>query len=255
MDWGTGGEMIDRIAKIPNIRAVTWLGFYGFVLLAWVVIYQMARGGGWLCGPEVVALLPLGGFWALFFMWAVMMTAMMMPTIVPTLQTYEDLPGSGRSGWFGLIAGYGAVWLIGAAGFAGLQVFAMRSGLVDLAGAATSWWIAAALFAVAGVWQFTRIKVTCQDACLSPMQYFIGNWKPGVWGGWQMGVEIGLVCVGCCWAIMTLGFVGGAMSLLWMGLATVFMVIEKLPEIGQHIRRPAGVLLLGASLFCGIQGF
>jgi predicted metal-binding membrane protein len=182
-----------------------------------------------------------------------MMAAMMMPTIVPTLQVYDDLPISGRAGWLGLIAGYGAVWLIGSAVFAGMQVVLMGWGWIDLAGAATSWWLTAGLFAVAGAWQFTRRKTVCQDACLSPMQYFLTNWKPGGVGGWQMGVEIGLVCVGCCWAIMTLGFVGGAMSLLWMGLATMFMVIEKLPDIGQHVRRPAGLALLGAFVFCVFQ--
>jgi predicted metal-binding membrane protein len=53
----------------------------------------------------------------------------------------------------------------------------------------------------------------------------------------------------CCWALMALGFVGGTMNLVWMGLATAFMVLEKLPDIGRWLTRPAGVLLVAAGLY------
>lgn len=229
-----------------------WLGFYTVVLASWWVIYDMARANGYICGPDQVVLLPLGGFWALFPMWAVMMAAMMLPTIVPTLRTYDDLAvraGAGPIGWFGLLLGYGAVWGLGAGVFAGIQVILISGGVVDLTGIVTSPWAASALFALAGIWQFSRAKETCQNACLSPMQYFMAHWKPGFVGGIRMGLDVGLVCVGCCWAIMSLAFVGGVMSLLWMGLATVFMVAEKLPDIGQHLRRPAGLILIAMAVF------
>jgi predicted metal-binding membrane protein len=38
------------------------------------------------------------------------------------------------------------------------------------------------------------------------------------------------------------------MSLLWMGLATLFMVIEKLPQIGHYTTKPMGVLLIAAGI-------
>ena len=63
-----------------------------------------------------------------------------------------------------------------------------------------------------------------------------------------MGLGLGAYCVGCCWGFMALGFVGGMMSLLWMGLATVFMVVEKLPQIGHYVIRPMGVVLVLAGL-------
>lgn len=240
--------------NIVSSRTLSWLGFYTAILLAWALVLQMARGtSGWLCGPDVVALLPLGGFWALLPMWGIMMAAMMLPTIIPTMRAYDDLPGAagaGGAGWIAVVAGYGAVWLIGAAGFASLQALALKLGLIDITGSAAFWWLNSALFGLAGAWQFTRTKTACQDACLSPMQYFIGNWKPGVIGGWRMGVDIGVTCVGCCWAVMALGFVGGLTSLLWMGLATVFMVAEKLPDIGHVLRRPAGVALMVIGLYC-----
>jgi len=49
---------------------------------------------------------------------------------------------------------------------------------------------------------------------------------------------------------MSLGFVGGVMSLLWMGLATVFMVLEKLPQIGHVVTKPMGIVLILAGLGC-----
>ena len=63
-----------------------------------------------------------------------------------------------------------------------------------------------------------------------------------------MGLGLGAFCVGCCWGFMVLGFVGGVMSLLWMGLATLFMVLEKLPQIGHYVTKPMGFALILAGL-------
>jgi predicted metal-binding membrane protein len=62
-----------------------------------------------------------------------------------------------------------------------------------------------------------------------------------------MGLLHGMFCVGCCWALMVLGFVGGTMNLIWMGGAMVLMFLEKLPGLGAPLTRPIGVglLLLG----------
>jgi predicted metal-binding membrane protein len=64
----------------------------------------------------------------------------------------------------------------------------------------------------------------------------------------KMGLGLGAFCVGCCWGFMALGFVGGVMSLLWMGLATFFMVIEKLPQIGHYVTKPMGAILIAAGV-------
>ncbi len=250
--------MNSRAISLPSQRLVHWLGFYGLVLLAWFAIWQMARGEGWICGPRDLRLLPFGGFWALYPMWLVMTAAMMLPTLVPALRTYDDLParsGATDAGWFGIIAGYGAVWALGSAGFALVQVWALENGALDLTGVVTSPWMAAGLFLLAGAYQFSRLKSACQNGCMTPMQYYISRWRPGAAGGVRMGAGLGAMCVGCCWAIMALGFVGGMTSLLWMGAATVFMVAEKLPEIGRHIRMPAGIGLLGSGLYVGLQAF
>ncbi len=233
------------------LRSVLWLGFFGAILSAWWVLFSMARMSGLdvFGRPVGMAMMPITDLSTLAAMWAVMMAAMMLPTMVPTLRAYDDLVVSAngsRAGWLGVLAGYMIVWVGFAALIAAVQVAALRAGLVDDLGVATSVWIAAALLIGVGAFQFTRLKQVCHGVCHAPMQYFLGHWRTGPVGGLRMGLALGVYCVGCCWGFMVLGFVGGVMSLLWMGLATLFMVIEKLPQIGHHVTRPMGVVLMMA---------
>lgn len=273
------------------IRSTLWLTFFAVILAAWWVMYSMARmmGVDWIGRPTGMMDMPMGGqtampaggemamsgggemamaggdmammemttFGALFPMWAIMMAAMMLPTMVPTLRSYEDLMASAngtRAGWVGVLLGYFIVWV----GFAGLiavaQIALMTSGLINSMGVANSLWFAGALLVVVGAFQFTRTKELCHGVCHSPMQYFLGHWQTGFGGGLRMGLGLGAFCVGCCWGFMALGFVGGVMSLLWMGLATLFMVIEKLPQIGHYVTKPMGVLLILSGLGVAAYG-
>ena len=237
-------------------KDIGWIAFFALVLLSWVLMFQMARGDSWICGADEIRLLPFGGFTALWPMWSVMVGAMMLPTLVPVLVAFNGLPAAtGRSpvGWWGLVTGYSLVWLAASVGFAGLQVLALRNGWLEQTGIVSSQWSAAALLAVAGFWQFTRGKEACQTGCMLPVHYFLARWRPGFAGGARMGVDFGANCVGCCWAIMALAFVGGMTSLLWMGLATAFMVAEKLPQVGRLLRRPAGGVLLAAAAYVAYQ--
>jgi predicted metal-binding membrane protein len=118
-------------------------------------------------------------------------------------------------------------------------------------GKAKSIWISSALLIIAGAFQFTRAKEVCHGVCHSPMSYFLGNWKTGFVGGLRMGLGLGAFCAGCCWLFMALGFAGGVMNFLWMGLATLFMVTEKLPAVGHYVIKPMGAILIvsGVLLF------
>lgn len=191
--------------------------------------------------------MPMTHFLPLFGMWAVMMAAMMLPTMVPTLKSYEDLMISAdgtRSGWMGLLLGYSLVWLVFAALITVAQLGLLELKIVNMMGLASSIWVSAALLIVAGAYQFSRAKAICHGVCHSPMMYSIGSWKPGFSGGLRMGLGLGAFCAGCCWLFMVLGFAGGVMNFLWISLATLFIVIEKLPEIGHRVIRPMGVILI-----------
>jgi predicted metal-binding membrane protein len=250
-------------------RTALWLSFFGLILAAWAMMYMMSMSMGLdLIGrPSEMAAkmammdprmsmdmpqgMPMARFGPLFAMWAIMMAAMMLPTMVPTLRSYEDLIVSAdgtRAGWLGVIAGYAIVWIAFAALIAGVQLVLLYGGVIDMLGMAKSRWVTAALLIAVGLFQFTRAKEICHGVCHSPMMYFLGNWKTGTLGGLRMGLGLGVFCVGCCWGFMALGFVGGVMSLLWMGAATLFMVLEKLPQIGHVITKPMGFALILAGL-------
>ncbi len=240
-----------------SVRTVAWLVFFAAIIVAWVMLFMAARMSGVdLIGrPVGMNMMPMVTFGALFPMWAIMMAAMMLPTMVPTLTSYEDLMRSAdgsRAGWFGVLLGYFIVW----AGFGALitlvQVGLLAGGFIDGLGIAASGWFASALLILVGLFQFSRVKDVCHGVCHSPMMYFVGNWKTGFTGGLRMGLGLGAFCVGCCWGFMALGFVGGVMSLAWMGLATLFMILEKLPQIGHKVTKPMGVLLIAAGLIVAV---
>jgi predicted metal-binding membrane protein len=248
-----------------RLRDLLWLGFFAAILASWWMLYAMAmdmdldligRPGPMgermrMMDPRMDMYMPMAEFGPLFMMWAVMMAAMMLPTMVPTLRAYEDLMASAngsRGGWLGLLGGYLAVWVVFAAVIAGVQLALLFGGVIDMLGIPFSRNVQGGLLIVVGAFQFTRMKEVCHGVCHAPMSYFLGHWKPGTLGGIRMGLALGAYCVGCCWGFMALGFVGGVMSLLWMGLATLFMVLEKLPQIGHRLMRPAGVALIAGGL-------
>ena len=184
-------------------------------------------------------------------MWAVMMAAMMLPTMVPTLRSYEDLMVSAdgtRIGWLGVLLGYSLVWIIFAVVITAVQIGLLSFNIVDMMGKAKSLWVSAFLLLLAGAFQFTRAKEVCHGVCHSPMSYFIGHWRTGLGGGARMGIILGAYCVGCCWLFMVLGFAGGVMNFLWMGLATLMMVLEKLPQLGHFLVKPLGGILILSGL-------
>jgi predicted metal-binding membrane protein len=241
------------VSTIFNIRSALWIAFFVAIVVAWSVMFMMANMAGVdLTGrPVGMNMMPMVTFGALFPMWAIMMAAMMLPTLVPTLRSYEDLMVSAngsRAGWSGVLLGYFIVWVGFAALIATAQVTLIAVGAVDALGIASSVWIAAALLIVVGLFQFSRAKEICHGVCHAPMMYFVGHWKTGFRGGLRMGLGLGAFCVGCCWGFMALGFVGGVMSLLWMGLATLFMILEKLPAVGHVVTKPMGVVLILAGI-------
>jgi predicted metal-binding membrane protein len=237
---------------LPDSSArILWPAFFAAVLAAWGALFLMARAQAlpdgvprdiWasLCIAAGQASLP-----ALWAMWGLMAAAMMLPTFAPALRTYRRLPGTGTGAVAALVAGYLAVWLLASGAGAAAQAALSRAALVAPDGASLSRGLTAGLLIVAGAWQFAPLKSACLTRCRHPLTYFLERWQPGPARAFRMGAGIGAHCLGCCWALMATGFVGGTMNLLWMGAATAFMAAEKL-ALGQGLTRPAGVALIAA---------
>lgn len=250
-----------------SARTLLWPAFFGLVLVAWAALWAMgqeARAFSGIYGAELWASLCRAGaadlsLPALAAMWAVMVAAMMAPTMVPALRTFLALPapagGAGQAA--ALLSGYLALWLAAALGFAALQLALATRGLLAPDGRSLSAPLTAAFLALAGGYQFSALKEACLSRCRAPLALFLARWRPGLGPAFGIGLRMSADCLGCCWALMLMAFVGGMGNLLFMGLATLIMVTEKLPEIGRPLTRPLGVLLLlsaGAVLLRALGG-
>jgi predicted metal-binding membrane protein len=238
-------------------RKLFWLGFYAFILLGWLLLMRMTASPlPGMTAAEYWAALCISAAsadpFALFAMWGLMSAAMMLPTFVPAVRVFGEL-GSVRASdgasMAALVAGYGAIWLAFSALAASLQLGLAKTGAMTGAGQTLSSWVSIGLLAAAGAYQFSSAKEACLSKCRHPLMFFMEHWAPGLKPAFAMGARLGVWCVGCCWLLMLLGLIGGAMNLMWLGGATLFMVFEKLPEIGRHLTRPLGVaLMIGAAV-------
>lgn len=230
-------------ARLRGMRGGHWLALFGLLALAWLVLFAAQPGTGlWaaLCAPGAAAGLP--GLWA---MWALMGAAMMLPTAVPALATFDDLTRGAPGPFWRLVAGITVIW----AGFAVLAALAQaglaRAGLLGPAGGSASILLSSVLLIGAGAYQFTPLKLACLSKCRAPLAFFMSRWDAGPW---RMGLALGATCLGCCAALMALAFVGGAMNLAFMTGAMALMFLEKLPELGAPVTRPLGLGLIAAGL-------
>lgn len=160
--------------------------------------------------------------------WVVMMAAMMLPSVAPTIALYAKvtMTGSPLSPWL-FTAGYLLTW----AG-AGLVAYAVGALATAAFGEALSWdhWgrtIAAATLVVAALYEMTPLKNVCLAKCRSPLGTLLGSWREGGTGALRMGMRNGAWCVGCCWALMASLFALGVMSMTWMAFVAALIALEK----------------------------
>ncbi len=113
--------------------------------------------------------------------------------------------------------------------------------------------VGGALLMVAGLYQLTPLKRTCLESCRSPAAFIARHWKRGVAGGFRLGLIHGIDCLGCCWALMLLLFVGGVMNLWWIGALTVFVLLEKLAPLGAQGGHLSGVPFMALGLWNLVQ--
>lgn len=196
----------------------------------------------------------------IFLMWWIMMIAMMAPSAAPALLLFTALKRQSsepdRAPLYGLafLAGYLVSW----AGFslcaAALQWGLQPIGLISAQMMAVSSKVfAAAILIAAGVYQLTPLKAACLRHCRSPAHFLSEHRRPGLAGALRMGADHGGYCLGCCWALMALLFVGGIMNLWWIAGLAVFVAMEKLLPWGGRFARLSGLALIGFGLVVGLS--
>ena len=184
-------------------------------LVCWSWIVVMARD---MYGPMTGAsawMMPAAWdaphLFLLWAMWAVMMIGMMLPAAAPmivlagaTARQNDDGPAARQM--YLLASGYVVVWALFSVGATALQWGLMRVLVVNPMMEASSRRAGAVLLIVAGIYQWTPLKRACLTICQSPMAFVMRRWRSGPWGAFRMGLEHGMYCVGCCWALMLLLF-------------------------------------------------
>jgi predicted metal-binding membrane protein len=182
--------------------------------------------------------------------WQVMVAAMMLPSSLPLVGMFAAAsvraPRSGRA-MAAFLSGYALVWTaFGALAFAGdLALHAAVNASSFLAD--HEWAIGGSVIALAGLFQFTRLKDACLDKCRHPASFMVRHYRRGARGGFALGTRHGLFCVGCCWALMLVMFAMGATNLILMALLTVLMVHEKTRPAGPRAVPVTGVALLAVA--------
>ena len=196
------------------------------------------------------------GTWALMIgMWWIMMIAMMTPSAAPTILLYARVHRTALArgqlqeevapiGAF--TAGYLTVWLGFAVAAAVLHCALERAGLLStMMMGSRSRWLSGAVLIGAGLYQLSPLKNVCLAQCRAPATFLARHWRPHALGALQLGAQHGAYCVGCCWLLMALLFVGGVMNLIWIAALAIVVMIEKVLPQGQWIGRAAALALTG----------
>jgi predicted metal-binding membrane protein len=248
------------LARLPTfaalfaVAAIAW----AFLVRSEVAMRSMAGEGPVL---ELMRMMmrpadPVPYFLAAALMWVVMMIGMMTPAVVPMVLVLRGMERSAphrERDTLLFAGGYLLGWSAFGVVVALLQLALHASGLLEGHLLAMPTRSAGVVLLLAGIYQLTPWKEACLRHCRSPIGFFLQHWSPGAWGAAAMGLHHGLYCVGCCWVLMLLMFVGGAMSVLTMAVLCALILAERLLPPGPWVSRiPGAVMLLwGGVLLVG----
>jgi len=241
-------------ALLRRDRAVVLSGLAAVVVLAWAYLLfgagikmeMMDMGGG-----QMMAMSPewtLGYGALIFVMWVAMMVAMMLPSAAPAillaaaLDRRRSMASAPQQGML-FASGYLLVWSAFSLLATLLQWGLDEAGLLSGTMAAGNRILAGAVLVAAGAYEWTPLKNTCLAHCRSPIAFLLQHWRQGRLGAVVTGMRHGLFCLGCCWILMALLFVGGLMNLLWVAAIALLVLIEKTAPWGGRMARITGVVL------------
>ena len=248
------------ISRMPR-RDLLAIGFslVGITILAWFYLVFM---GTQMSDPMQVGMSAMQAptwdaayFLSMFVMWAIMMVGMMVPSVAPAVLIYAGVArkanarGHTMTPTGAFVAGYLVVWILFSLAATSAQWGLHSLTLVSPMMVSSSKWLSAGLLVAAGVYQWLPIKNQCLHQCRSPIEYISSNWRSGYAGAAKLGIGHGLYCLGCCWVLMILLFVGGVMNLLWVAAIAVYVLLEKVLPFGEITARVMGILIILAAGF------
>jgi predicted metal-binding membrane protein len=249
----------DRVVMVAALVVITGLA-WAYVL--WLA-NDMAMGGMDMTGFRMIPagmglMMPASAPWQpiefifVFVMWVVMMIGMMTPSAAPMVLLYARVGRQAvmqgkpfaNSNWF--FGGYLLAWVTFALVATLAQWGVQRASLLTPMMESASAIFGSALLIAAGLYQWTPLKHACLRQCQAPLQFIQrhGGFRRDAKGSLGLGIRHGAYCVGCCWALMALLFVGGVMNLLWIAALTIFVLLEKVIPAGRVIARVAGGVLV-----------
>jgi predicted metal-binding membrane protein len=246
--------------SLKQERLVIYASMLAIILLAWVYLVTISKGMG-VANMGMGNTMPTMQTWKLsdilltFVMWSVMMVAMMIPSAAPVVTTYtrlakqQDLSKTSLSSTGFFLLGYIAIWTGFSLAMTGAQWILHTSALLSPQLSSASPILGGVLLVVAGIYQVTPLKETCLTHCRTPLGYLLSSWRDGSYGAFQMGARHGIYCLGCCWMIMALLFVGGVMNLLWVAILAFYILIEKVTPAGNWINRVTGIVSIGFGIW------
>ncbi|MFD2051624.1 DUF2182 domain-containing protein [Mesorhizobium calcicola] len=197
----------------------------------------------------------------IFAMWAVMMVGMMTPSVAPMVLLYAGVGRKARAGgrpiastaWF--FTGYLLVWVAFSVAATGAQWLLASLTLLNPTMATNSTVLGGLVLIAAGLYQWTPMKGVCLRQCQAPIAFLAshGGFRSDPLGALRFGIDHGAYCLGCCWALMTLLFVGGVMNVLWIAGIAILILLEKTVPTGQLIPRISGALMAAIGVWLVVQ--
>jgi predicted metal-binding membrane protein len=257
----------DRIIVAAALAALTALAWtYVLWLAADMDMGEMEMTGFRMIPAGIGLMAPAPAPWRaiefvyVFTMWAVMMVGMMTPSAAPMILIYAKVgrqaSAQGKpfaaAGWFAM--GYLLTWTGFALAATTAQWALDRTTLLDPKMTSASQVFGGIVLIAAGVYQWTPLKDRCLAHCQSPLLFIQrhGGFRRDSLGSLLFGLRHGAYCVGCCWILMALLFVGGVMNVLWIAAISAFVLIEKIVPVGRLISRIAGAGFVAAGTWLAV---
>jgi predicted metal-binding membrane protein len=263
-------------AVLRHDRAIILTALGLLTLLAWGDLVwladDMSMGGMDMTGfrmiPAGQSLMMLASepwkpieFGYVFAMWVVMMIGMMTPSVAPMILIYArvgrqamvDGKPFAATTWF--VGGYLLAWIAFSLAATSAQWALERAALLTPMMTSASNILGGIVLIIAGLYQWTPLKEACLFRCQTPLAFILrhGGFRGDPAGALKLGMSHGMYCIGCCWALMALLFVGGVMNLFWIAALAILVLLEKVVPAGRIVARLAGVVFIAAGAWMLIE--